>query len=402
METGLLSAGHSVSPWVTDYRIDSLFPPYDISNLQQGFEVQTYEFNLSNGVSPSQPVRTVGGVWKGWTTGAQFAANQGYGMDYSYASQGSWLKQSNGKWARGYVNGSGRPMKFISITGTVLPVYQQGTDLIDEQLMEGLIPSSESLGISAAIDASRQQIDASVSSNYGAVVAETQMTTYRFNGGFVAAWFEGTLDYAVSKGLPILTGQQWWVFNNIRDNAHYTQINWNDAAGKLTFNQEVTTNITSTAGVSLTTLLPVIYKNRSLRTVFVDGVNTPFSIDNLKTTNMIWVTVSAGPHTFEATYQTDAAIGNLAATVASDMPRFLYQPVRFDASVDAGTQVTYLWDFGDGGIGSGPNPMHVYRQFGTGVYTVSVTATNAAGSRFGTVPVTLTLPAVSYMPIVQK
>jgi PKD repeat protein len=50
----------------------------------------------------------------------------------------------------------------------------------------------------------------------------------------------------------------------------------------------------------------------------------------------------------------------------------------FTASVSAGTNVVYEWDFGDSQTGSGANPGHVYTN--TGLYTATVTATNGRGS----------------------
>ena len=39
---------------------------------------------------------------------------------------------------------------------------------------------------------------------------------------------------------------------------------------------------------------------------------------------------------------------------------------------------SWAWDFGDGGASTGRNPTHTY--LAAGAYTVSLTATNAAGS----------------------
>jgi len=51
---------------------------------------------------------------------------------------------------------------------------------------------------------------------------------------------------------------------------------------------------------------------------------------------------------------------------------------QFTATVAAGNNITYVWDFGDGQTGSGPNPAHVYADVGS--YIATVTATNSAGS----------------------
>jgi formylglycine-generating enzyme required for sulfatase activity len=51
----------------------------------------------------------------------------------------------------------------------------------------------------------------------------------------------------------------------------------------------------------------------------------------------------------------------------------------FTATISSGSNVTYLWDFGDGSMGSGAGVAHVY--IAHGVYTVIVTATNSVGHK---------------------
>ena len=69
----------------------------------------------------------------------------------------------------------------------------------------------------------------------------------------------------------------------------------------------------------------------------------------------------------------DVAVSGLLAE--SDGPTILGDPTNFAASVAAGGEVSYGWEFGDGSNGSGPNPGHTYAAAGS--YTVVVTATNS-------------------------
>jgi PKD repeat protein len=52
--------------------------------------------------------------------------------------------------------------------------------------------------------------------------------------------------------------------------------------------------------------------------------------------------------------------------------------VAFTDATIGGTPLTYLWDFGDGQTSTLPSPAHVYAS--AGVYTVSLTVTDAVGS----------------------
>lgn len=71
---------------------------------------------------------------------------------------------------------------------------------------------------------------------------------------------------------------------------------------------------------------------------------------------------------------TDEPLAGL--TASNDSPTVLNNSTTFTATITGGTNPTFLWDFGDGQSGSGPNPSHTYTQ--TGDYTAVVTASNTA------------------------
>ncbi len=78
--------------------------------------------------------------------------------------------------------------------------------------------------------------------------------------------------------------------------------------------------------------------------------------------------------------------------------------LTFVAAIQSGTAVSYSWDFGDGGSGSGQSALHAYAR--PGIYLVKVTATNALGSVEYTFPVMVTEdgnPAYyGYLPAIRK
>jgi PKD repeat protein len=80
---------------------------------------------------------------------------------------------------------------------------------------------------------------------------------------------------------------------------------------------------------------------------------------------------------------TDTAISGL--TVANSSPTRLTDATFFTATISAGSNVTYQWNFGDGQTGSGATTTHVYTVAGT--YTATVTATNSVGTRTATTAV---------------
>lgn len=83
---------------------------------------------------------------------------------------------------------------------------------------------------------------------------------------------------------------------------------------------------------------------------------------------------------------TDAAIAGLSAT--NDSPTLLGEATTLTATITAGSNVAYTWDFGDGATGSGPEVSHTYPA--VGVYTAIVTASNSVNVVTATTPVTVT------------
>jgi len=72
----------------------------------------------------------------------------------------------------------------------------------------------------------------------------------------------------------------------------------------------------------------------------------------------------------------NVAISGLTAT--SDSPTILGNATHLTATVTGGTNLTFAWDFGDGQIGTGALPTHIYAAPGS--YIAVVTATNVLGS----------------------
>ncbi len=83
---------------------------------------------------------------------------------------------------------------------------------------------------------------------------------------------------------------------------------------------------------------------------------------------------------------TDEAIAGLRAQNSS--PAALNEVITFTANITAGTNVSYTWDFGDGGSDVGQEVSHVYTQAGR--YTATVLASNSINTLTATTRVTIT------------
>jgi hypothetical protein len=130
------------------------------------------------------------------------------------------------------------------------------------------------------------------------------------------------------------------------------------------------------------------------------------------------VTLSGGGHvlTLKATdsegQSTGASVSVTVETAASgltatnDGPTRLGEPTTFTASVTEGTNVSYDWDFGDGGSGAGKTVEHTYAV--TGTFTATVTASNAGNAVAATTVAVVTSASEPpdghrvYLPLVMR
>ncbi len=305
-------------------------PDEGISNLSQGYAVLDgwYASVFSSPKGRTERHHQV--AWQGWTDAADIAASYGIGLDTSFYHWGPWLRKADGSWPHGYVNGSGQPMRFIRADGTLTPVYQQFTQLVDEQLI-GAIASGgfngwEGLNGAQAVNVSKQLVDASQAGDYAALMTQFHVDYYGY--GEPQVWAEGLMDYANSLGIPIWSADQWLNFTEARQGATLNNITWNGGANTLTFEL----NANAVSGVNLTTLLPSTYNGLSLQSVTVDGGSASFTTQAVKGVNMAFVTAPSGNHTLSAVYTvsgptpTRTATPTPTATLAGPTPTPSHTP----------------------------------------------------------------------------
>ncbi len=97
----------------------------------------------------------------------------------------------------------------------------------------------------------------------------------------------------------------------------------------------------------------------------------------------------------------EEAITGLAAE--NDSPTLLGENTAFTATVTAGTNLVYAWEFGDGSTAQGQFASHAYTE--TGVYTATVTASNPVSSeQANTLVEVVPLPPTwrFWLPVVRK
>ncbi len=299
------SQGHEFGLHPYAYHPDP-YEPYNVDDLTEGYSVSDNWFRSKYSNSPSRTVRNHEVAWLGWTDAAALTASyvpNSAAMDTNFYHFGPWIKIPNGEWPHGYITGSGQPMKFIEADGTVLPVYQQLTQLVDEQLTTGA--NFEGLSAAQAIQVSRQLIDASLAGDYAALM--TQFHIGSWPNGTVKDWAEGTMSYANSQNVPLLSADQWLSFTETRHDANFTNIAWNQSTSQLSFNLQ-----SATSAHTLSMLVPLTYDNQYINSVSVGGSAASYQTVTISGQNLALVTVPSNDYAVTVTY---GAVANTPTTI---------------------------------------------------------------------------------------
>jgi len=215
--------------------------------------------------------------WLGWADIAEHALlNYDVRMFTDVYHYGGWLQKPDLTWPMGYINGSGRPMKFVKEDGTILDTYQQATQLIDEHILNGAGVGWMNLTYAQSITVSQQLIANSLAGDYASITTQFHLDYSSQGDGL--DWAEGTMAYAQANGVPIWSADNWLTFTEMRDGSGFENIAWTPGTGTLTFDLEVT----ATPGMTLTLMVPSTFKTRMLQSVEIEGITVPFTTEIIK------------------------------------------------------------------------------------------------------------------------
>jgi serine protease len=170
---------------------------------------------------------------------------------------------------------------------------------------------------------------------------------------------------------------------------------------------KVQSSYTFTATVSpITATLPSLYvwqATGQMPVTHSDGITDTFVFSwELPGTQVVTVTATNPLGSVSDTHLitvTDVPLTGLIA--ASDSPTLLGEVTTITATISAGTNVTYTWDFGDETFGSGATITHTYPA--VEVYTATVTASNSinALSAFTVVDIKQPIQLI-YLPLIRR
>ncbi|HEX2808650.1 MAG TPA: DUF4082 domain-containing protein, partial [Kineosporiaceae bacterium] len=230
-------------------------------------------------------------AWSDWATQPKVELQNGVRLDtnYYYWPEG-WIQNRPGMFT-----GSGMPMRFADLNGSMIDVYQAATQMTDESgqtypftidtLLNGALGPQGYYGVFTA----NMHTDNPTSSGGDAIVASAQ-----------------------ARGVPIVSARQMLTWLDGRNQSSFNGVSW--SGSRLSF------SITHALGANgLRAMVPTTSSVGALTTIKLNGVQVPTTTETIKGAEYAFF--DAAPGAYEATYAVDETaptISNVADSAAGD------------------------------------------------------------------------------------
>jgi hypothetical protein len=296
----------NVTTWQAQGFVFSTHPYKVDTPLSTGYDNADAWFDLNYGPRTSRTTRVHRIQWQGWVDGGKIGAAHGYAMDYTYYRFGSWLQKPDQSWVRGYMTGSGLPMKLIDQNGQIVNEFGQYTEIADDQMM--LAGSgAEGLNDASGFGVTKQAIDASEAGNNQAIAMQMHVDYYSAE----QTWAENTLSYTNSLNIPIFNGDSWLNFTENRYNSAFSNFSWSN--NQLGFSVSIPVSQTGQ-----TIILPTLATNTNLSTIKLNGNFVDYSTRAVRGEDFAFVTLPGGVSDIVATYELNSDCNPLLVNDTND------------------------------------------------------------------------------------
>ncbi|MGZ4723657.1 MAG: Ig-like domain-containing protein, partial [Ilumatobacteraceae bacterium] len=225
-------------------------------------------------------------TWSDWATQPKVELTNGIRLDTNYYYwPEAWILNRPG-----YFTGSGMPMRFADLDGSMIDVYQAATQMTDESGID------YSLHINTLLD------NALGANGYYGVVTTNMHTDSGNHAGQ-----QTVVNAALARGVPVVSAAQMLTWLDGRNGSSFEDLTWN--AGTLTF------SILAAAGSNgLETMLPTRGPNGSLQTLTLGGTPASFTTQTIKGVEYAIFPAAAG--TYAATYGSDTTAPAISSVLA--------------------------------------------------------------------------------------
>ncbi|HEY6506170.1 MAG TPA: N,N-dimethylformamidase beta subunit family domain-containing protein, partial [Chitinophagaceae bacterium] len=227
--------------------------------------------------------------WSDWASHAKVEASLGIRLDVNYYYwPGAWVQNRPGMFT-----GSGIPMRFADLDGTMIDCYQAPTQMTDES----------EIGVATFSDA---LLDKALGTEgyYGVFTANMHTDTANHIGS------NAIIASALARNVPVISAKQLLTWLDGRNNSSFGTMTWS--------NNQLSFPITVYSGaVNLRAMLPVVSTGDGVLTSITRNSSpVPFIISTIKGIQYAFFDAAPGTNLYVATYIIDntvPVITNVAA-----------------------------------------------------------------------------------------
>jgi len=276
---------------------------FTYSSLQSTFTTQLSQFaSVFPGLPAPVTNRNHCLVWSDWASNPKVEVEKGIRLNTSYYYwPGAWLQNRPGMFT-----GSGMPMRFADLDGTIIDNYQVVTQMTDEsEITYGTFVNSL---LDKAIGAEGY---------YGVFCANMHTDSAQHIGATTI------INSALARQVPVISSKQLLEWLDGRNGSYFGAMTWN--------NNQLTFPVTALSGArNLKGMIPVNSENGQLISITRNGSSLSYTTEVIKGIDYAFFDVPVGTNTFVASYT-----GGSSTTA----PSITTQPAS--QAVCAGANVTF-------------------------------------------------------------
>lgn len=328
----------------------------------------TSELALWASTYPSLPPQTGNRthciVWSDWATQPKVELGKGIRMDLNYYYAPDWWVQNR----PGMFTGSGLPMRFADLDGSMIDVYQVVSQLVDEN---GLTYPA---GIDTMLDKAL-----GFEGYYGVFGTHYYISGDNFGSQVITS--------AKARGVPMITGKQILDWTDGRNASFFSQITW--SGNNLTF----TATVDGRTNGMLRGMLPVQSVKGALTALTRNGTAVAYTQETIKGVTYAMFPAASGnfsaaytPHTFPASLFASSLPANVTTTDTSA------GELGFKFTPAVNGKITHV-KFHKGPQNLGTHTVSVWSSTGTRLATATATNETAAGWQTVALPAPLNVTA---------
>jgi len=171
-----------------------------------------------------------------------------------------------GHFFRGtYLNGSGLPVKLMDEQGELIDLYEQCTNLSEDQYFSNKI-MAPTLTIDECIKFTRKHLDDAVDHYHSVYNPCFHPRRTRPGGESTQRWYEDALEYCIDRGFHFTNASDWLDFNDGRASLRLSRYIFDPGTLTLKFGLEAMLDV---KGLGL--IFPFTFRGRVMSSADIDG-----------------------------------------------------------------------------------------------------------------------------------